>query len=551
MPKIKPLMIYQETENEVMVKLPNAEKTEIKKAVWLAKNQIEIDINGKNVLSVAAELIKQYKLPQLSNKWKQMQVDTSCLVKKYEKGTMFKMPPGGEYAGYVFFHPNNLVRLGKRRETPQSITWEKCYDLNYTDSFSFVLKNADKSFSLSGDKLLGEFDFANNLPKYENEKKYLQNCPSVLKSERNFVCLRLTWDSVKQKWAKMPINPHTGGQAQVNNPDTWGSFEETTTAIDKLGIRGGIGYILTGKDNIVGIDLDLLNGELTEKGKAILNKMKGKTYIEYSASGAVHIFGFAKKPGTWTRGVGDSNLEMYGSNEDGNRSLMLTGNVLGENMPIKDIQADIDSIYKDYFYRPEVIRDSTTRREGSLSEREIMDKIQASKSARKFDLLMSGSIMEYGDYSSADLAFCSIVAFFTDDRNIIDNIYRQSNLYTAEKLNTETGRMESRALKWDSQRRTGTYGQETIDYAMKHVFKTYSPSGLEKIEPLMIYRSTEKAVMVKLPNAETPSIKNSVWLAKSRIELDKDGKRVIAADKRIAQDKQIPLLKRIIPALRK
>jgi len=486
---------------------------------------------------------------QISGRWQKVQISNDCLVKKYDKGTLFRVPAGCEYSGYVFFHPNSLVKEGRRLVDLQSDSRELCKNLLYTQDYVFKLTSKGREdVLLKGEELGAALERAARLPQYKNGKEYLQNCPEALRGQRKFICLRLTWDETKGKFAKMPINPHTGQAAQVNNPDTWGSFEEATAAIDKFGIKGGIGYILTGDDNIVGIDLDLDKNthELTERGKKILDQMKGKTYIEYSASGALHVFGFGEKPGTWTRGVEDSNLEMYGGSREGNRSLMLTGKVLeGKAVPMTNIQNDVNQIYKQYFERPEVVKPVTpvSSSEVTLDERQVIEKLRNASNATKFERLMAGNTSDYGgDYSKADLGLCTMIAYYTRDERVIDGIYRQSGLYTAQKVNTATGRTESRSEKWDSPRQHGTYGQETIEAAIRGLSKTYTPrvSTMESTAPLMIYKQTEKAVLVKVVSEDSAALKKAVWLPKSRIELDKDGRRVIAADKGLINDEHLP-----------
>lgn len=492
-------------------------------------------------------------------RWQQLQIDNDCLVQRYENGTMFRMPAGSQYSGYVFFHPNSLVKDGTRIVELQSDTRERCKNLLYTGDYTFTLKNRGEEVRLSGAQLREELQRAAKIPQYQNDKQYLQNCPAALRSERKFVCLRLTWDETKGKFAKMPINPHTGKAAQVNNPETWGSFEEATAAIDKFGIKGGIGYILTGDDNIVGIDLDLDKNthELSDNGKKILEQMKGKTYIEYSASGALHIFGFGEKQGTFTRGLGDSSLELYGSSAEGNRSLMITGKVYeGKAVPMANIQSDVDKIYKRYFERPEPVKteQAAVRRESTLEERQVIEKLKSASNSAKFERLMAGSTSDYGgDYSLADLGLCSLIAFYTRDERIIDSIYRRSGLYSAEKLNTETGRLESRSKKWDSARPNGTYGQETIAKAIANLTKTHSSdyNGMEQTAHLVIYKQTDKAVLVKVPQDDAAATKKAVWLPKSRILLDKDGRRVTAADRKLIEDNHLPRFIPKPPALKK
>ncbi len=482
---------------------------------------------------------------QSSGRWQQLHLGNDCLVKTYEKGTMFRLPPGcGEYSGYVFFHPNSLVKNGTRLVDLQSDSPATCKTLLYTEGYTFTLKDNGKEIQVSGEQLKAALHRAETQPQYENGKEYLENCPGVLRSQNKFICLRLTWDETKGKFAKMPINPHTGEAAKVNDPATWGSFEEATAAVDRFGIKGGIGYILTGDDNIVGIDLDLdpKTHELTESGKKILSQMKGKTYIEYSASGAVHIFGFGEKPGTWTRGAEDSNLEMYGGSKEGNRSLMFTGKVYdGKAVPMANIQTEIDKIYNQYFQRPEIVRAPAPQHESTLGELAVLDKLRSAANSQKFERLMRGDPSDYGgDYSKADLGLCSLIAFYTRDEKVIDSIYRQSGLYSADKVNTKTGRTESRAKKWDSPRRNGTYGQEVISTAIASVSRTYSSGTFEPTAHLMVYKQTDKAVLVKVPKNGDGTLKEPVWLPKSRIELDKEGKRVVAADNRLIDEHHLP-----------
>jgi putative DNA primase/helicase len=319
---------------------------------------------------------------------------------------------------------------------------------------------------------------------YNNTKEYEKFTPYPLQQRKQWVCMELTWSDQKGKFTKLPINPSTGGNAQVNNPDTWNDYDTVVAIASKGEINGrrvdGIGYILTGDDGIVGIDIDLDENEhLTLNGIEIIGRLEGKTYIEHSASGAVHIFGYGVKPGRECRGKNDSKLEMYGGKAEGNRCLMFTGKLYKNTFTkLGKIQDEIDDIHSKYFKRP-VIQRNATGTSLILSESEIISKIQASKSGAKFNDLMQGDVSRYGgDYSKADLALCGIIAFFTQDKGQIDSIYRQSQLYSTAKQNPETGKQESRSEKWNSRRTGGTYGSLTIDLAIKNVLKTYAPKKI-------------------------------------------------------------------------
>lgn len=483
---------------------------------------------------------------QKKNGWKQTSIADLEIAKQYEKSTLFRLPVGGDYAGYCIMFPNSLIK--------------KDFELIYKEDFSFVLKNNDEEKTLTGEQFEAELKKIAAFPKYENSRNYLKNCPPTLRSENKFVCTKLVWNPNKGKFSKMPINPKTGGQAQVNNPETWGSFEEATSALERFRIKGGIGYILTGSDNIVGIDLDLdeKTHKLTEAGEKILNKLKGKTYIEYSASGAIHILGFGKKPGEYARGI-DSTLEMYGSSDAGNRSLMITGNLYGkEPVAICNIQKEIEEVYNTYFKRPEIVRTVVPEHNSTLDERAIITKLQSANNAAKFNALMSGDTsMHGGDYSKADLALCTMIAFYTHDKSVIDGIYRRSGLYSAEKHNPTTGRLESRAEKWVSLHGDKTYGEYTIDMAINSCTKAYQEKNpnnvLEKIEPLRILRETDKAVLVKYQSPDDAVQKLTEWLPKSKCEIEqgKDNHRyVMSVAKGIIEDKRIPILK-VNPLIKK
>ena len=78
---------------------------------------------------------------------------------------------------------------------------------------------------------------------------------------------------------KVPKNPHTSGNAMVNVPATWGSFE------DAIACGLNVGFVLTEDDPYTCVDLDHCLGErleVDERGRAVLDLLKG--YVELSPS---------------------------------------------------------------------------------------------------------------------------------------------------------------------------------------------------------------------------------------------------------------------------
>ena len=95
---------------------------------------------------------------------------------------------------------------------------------------------------------------------------------------------------------KPPVNPHNNRGAKVDDPKTWGTYEEAVACALRYG-HAGVGYVLTGDDDISGHDLDKVRdpatGKLVDWAQAIVDL--GETYTEISPSGAgVRMFWHGK-----------------------------------------------------------------------------------------------------------------------------------------------------------------------------------------------------------------------------------------------------------------
>lgn len=101
----------------------------------------------------------------------------------------------------------------------------------------------------------------------------------------------LVGDGETQKWSKLPVQP-TGKSASSTNPATWTDFLTAQKAYEN-GNFDGIGFVFTGDDNLIGIDIDDCrdprSGDLNELAQGIIDNVKG--YVEVSPSGTgVKIF---------------------------------------------------------------------------------------------------------------------------------------------------------------------------------------------------------------------------------------------------------------------
>jgi putative DNA primase/helicase len=93
-----------------------------------------------------------------------------------------------------------------------------------------------------------------------------------------------------------------------------------------------------------------------------------------------------------------------------------------------------------------------------LTDEEVIALAKGAKNAAKFEALWQGDISGYASHSEADQALGSLLAFYTQDENQLDSLYRQSALCRQKWL-----------------KRPG-YRRSTIDKALSNLTDTYTPS---------------------------------------------------------------------------
>ena len=155
-----------------------------------------------------------------------------------------------------------------------------------------------------------------------------ENFPSELTSLNQWVLWK--WQNRDGKWTKPPFSPVSFSAAQVNNPETWGSFSQAKDAYLNKGGFDGVGFVLTRENHFTGIDLDHVvsdSGEISQEASDIVNAVQ--TYTEYSPSGSgIRMFAIGSLPDSGRR---KGNFEFYESG----RYLTVTGNLLNENSRIE------------------------------------------------------------------------------------------------------------------------------------------------------------------------------------------------------------------------
>ena len=153
-------------------------------------------------------------------------------------------------------------------------------------------------------------------PKFENFPKELQRHDQWV-----------VWKGKKILYDPTRLN----SKAKVNDPYSWGSFDQADAAYCEGGWLG-VGFVLTG-NGIAGVDLDkcVIDGEPNKDALKLMADLDAP-YIEYSPSGnGLRAFGFSTQSITGVRGQLEGlSVELYTKG----RYLTVTGHVI-KNEPFR------------------------------------------------------------------------------------------------------------------------------------------------------------------------------------------------------------------------
>lgn len=288
-------------------------------------------------------------------------------------------------------------------------------------------------------------------------KEKYKNIPEELKKLNQWVC-----------WCedKVPRNPFTGKKAQSNNPKTWGSFEIACNAVDFFNFDG-IGFMFA--PPYFGVDLDHCI-EKIDFVEEFVNTLD--SYTEYSRSGnGIHIICKGQLPKGPKR---KNDVEMY----DNGRYFIFTGNIYGENIrEIKDCSESIKVLRTKYLPDDDIVKENVDGSNSTqpivkitMSDEELINRAKKSKNGELFTLLYDGKWENiYSSQSSADQAFCNILAFWTQkDKEQMNRIFVSSGLFRD---------------KWERKTGNSTYGEITLTKAILSCTKVYE--GVDTNKPIV------------------------------------------------------------------
>lgn len=262
----------------------------------------------------------------------------------------------------------------------------------------------------------------------------------------------VAWRSKKKengKTTKMPIDPHTGLAAKTNDSSTWGSFDQAVDCYKKNNLAG-IGFVFSSDDPYVGIDLDDCFDPSTKTlhpwAKEVVRTFDSYTEITPSGKG-VHILVKGVLPGSGKK-VGDR--EIY----DRSRFFTVTGNIMDRSrQTIEQRQQAVTDFYRSLNDQPDQGGVGATI---PLNRREegILELAMGATNGTKFKALWNGNTNGYRSPSEADLALCTMLAYWTEgDTAMIDRLFRHSQLFR---------------VKWSApDGRLSAYASDTIQKALR------------------------------------------------------------------------------------
>lgn len=130
-----------------------------------------------------------------------------------------------------------------------------------------------------------------------NAAKSALDKPIALSVQREKIprCLKeiprwITWQYERRTsgWSKTPKRADGSGNASTTNPSNWCSFDAADTAY-LLGDFDGIGIIISGDDDIIGIDLD---AHFSDRGRRFRRDRGRRFSVIVDDHGSTRVTGF-------------------------------------------------------------------------------------------------------------------------------------------------------------------------------------------------------------------------------------------------------------------
>jgi putative DNA primase/helicase len=262
------------------------------------------------------------------------------------------------------------------------------------------------------------------------------------------------------RMTKVPVSTG-GGFARVNAPATWSDFDAALQLV-RNGQAEGLGFMLADEGDIVGIDLDHCvtpeTGEIDPWARAIVERFD--VYTEVSPSGTgLHLWMLGSIPRN-AKLSKPHGIEVYGEA----RYLTVTGRCLRNPGQMREPGAVLASWYAETFPLPDTTLGlGPFNRSPAMDDEEIIRLASNAKNGDTFQRLWKGDISQHGDDpSAADAALVALLAFYTQDEDQLDRLFRRSGLNRP---------------KWEQR---ADYRERTITFVLSGLRAAYGDRTIEK-----------------------------------------------------------------------
>jgi putative DNA primase/helicase len=249
--------------------------------------------------------------------------------------------------------------------------------------------------------------------------KMFDRLPAVLREKAGFLLWR--YEEVKGRTTKVPYSIR-GIRADATKRSSYSQFPIVSSVYAKGGYDG-IGIFIDRTFSAVDIDDCIEDGNISDLAKDIIERLD--SYTETSPSGkGIRIL-------IDTSGVEYDRAGYYVNNRKigvevytQKKFVSVTGNAIREK-PIRICGGEFISFMDEYMAKP-VPETRKVEVPGScLSDESVLDKAMTAVNGEKFRKLWEGDITGYPSHSEAELALCSMLAFYCGgDMEQIDRIYR-------------------------------------------------------------------------------------------------------------------------------
>jgi len=294
----------------------------------------------------------------------------------------------------------------------------------------------------------------------------------------------LTWKLQEREGKKTKVPYMMNGQmAKSTDPNTWATFDEIKTE--------NKGIVLHDKKlSCIDIDHCLVNGEIQSPEKETITRflLKLNSYVEVSPSGTgLHCFFETKEP-LELKANRKGAFEIYNSG----RYMTFTGIPFGIEEDVKVLTTkqaeDVLSILGYPWENKEVKRIvSQPSATPSMADQEVIDRMFKAKNGADIRTLYEGGISKYNnDESSADLALCSHLAFWTGC-----NATQMESIWVGSPLGSRAKTVQRK-----------DYRDRTISNAIKNCKEVYKkPEAVVKKEEAikeleLLVKVTEKGTLI-------------------------------------------------------